>query len=142
LKMFSVFLLFCCYLPFKMGNPLHLKKLESPSLKDDLFRVWLKLAQWFCRSFKRPHPIFTCSWLSPLWRGPGPLFEQIWFSFTKRWFVWSLIEFGQLVLEMIYKKNSVYFYSFAIISPWRSAVPFAWTNLNPLHPSMICAKSG
>jgi hypothetical protein len=26
--------------------------------------------------FKWPHPIFTFLWLSPLWRGPGPLFVQ------------------------------------------------------------------
>jgi hypothetical protein len=35
----------------------------------------------------------------------------------------------------------MYFYSFTIISPWRRAIPFLWTNLNPLHPRMICAKS-
>jgi hypothetical protein len=28
-KKFSVFLLFCYYLPLERGNPLHLKKLES-----------------------------------------------------------------------------------------------------------------
>jgi hypothetical protein len=37
---------------------------------------------------------------------------------------------------------SVYFYSFAIISPWRRVIPFFWTNLNPLYPKIICAKSG
>jgi hypothetical protein len=35
-KIFSVFLLFCYYLPLKRGNPLHLNKLESPPPKDDL----------------------------------------------------------------------------------------------------------
>jgi hypothetical protein len=30
LKMFSVFLRFCYYLPFEMDNPLHLNKLETP----------------------------------------------------------------------------------------------------------------
>jgi hypothetical protein len=30
-----------------------------------------------------------------------------------------------------FKKISVYFYSFAIISPWRGTIPFVWTNLNP-----------
>jgi hypothetical protein len=25
--------------------------------------------------------------------------------------------------------------------PWRRGIPFLWTNLNPLHPRMICAKS-
>ena len=33
--------------------------------------------------FKWPNPIFTFLWLSPLWRGPGPLFEQTWISFTQ-----------------------------------------------------------
>jgi hypothetical protein len=51
LKMFSVFLLFHNYLPLERVNPLHLNKLESPSPKDDLCQVWLKLAQWFWRRF-------------------------------------------------------------------------------------------
>jgi hypothetical protein len=36
----------------------------------------------------------------------------------------------------------MYFYSFTIISPWRGAIQFLWTNLNPLHARMICAKFG
>jgi hypothetical protein len=32
------------------GYPLSLNKLESPSPKDDLCQVWLKLAQWFWRT--------------------------------------------------------------------------------------------
>jgi hypothetical protein len=49
LKIFSVFLLFCYHLPLEMGNPLHLNKLKSPTHKDDLCQVWLKLAHWFWR---------------------------------------------------------------------------------------------
>jgi hypothetical protein len=49
LKIFSVFLLFCYYLPLERGNPLHLNKLEFPAPKDDLCQVWLKLAQWLWR---------------------------------------------------------------------------------------------
>jgi hypothetical protein len=45
--------------------------------------------------------------------------------------------------EENFKKFSVYFYSFfAIISPCRKAIPIIWTNLKPLPPRMICAKSG
>jgi hypothetical protein len=44
-KIFSVFLLFCDYLPLEKSNPLHLNNLESPPPKDDLCQVWLKLAQ-------------------------------------------------------------------------------------------------
>ena len=36
----------------------------------------------------------------------------------------------------------MYFHYFAIISPWKRAGPFILTNLNPLHPIMLCAKFG
>ena len=36
----------------------------------------------------------------------------------------------------------MYFRNFVIISPWKRAGPFIWTNLNPLHPRMLCAKFG
>jgi hypothetical protein len=32
--------------------------------------------------FKWPHPIFTFLWLSPLWRRPGPLFQQTLITFN------------------------------------------------------------
>jgi hypothetical protein len=41
-----------------------------------------------------------------------------------------------------FKKFSVYFYSFTIISTWGKAIPFIWITLNPLPQTMICAKSG
>ena len=34
----------------------------------------------------------------------------------------------------------MYFHYFVIISPWKRAGPFIWTNLNPFHPRMLCAK--
>ena len=36
----------------------------------------------------------------------------------------------------------MYFHHFVIISPWKRAGSFIWTNLNPLHPRMLCAKFG
>jgi hypothetical protein len=48
-------------------------------------------------------PNFCILWLSPLSRGPGPLFQQFRIPFTQEWFVPSLIEICQLVLE---KKTS------------------------------------
>jgi hypothetical protein len=72
-KNFSIFLLFCYYLPLERDNSLHLNKLESPHPKDDLCQVWLKLAQWFRRRRFLNDPI---PFLSPLRRRPGPLFEQ------------------------------------------------------------------
>ena len=41
------FLLFRIYLPLEKGGALHLNKLKSPSPKDALCEVWLKLDQWF-----------------------------------------------------------------------------------------------
>ena len=35
-----------------------------------------------------------------------------------------------------------FFRYFLIISPWKRVGPFFWTNLNPLHPRMLCAKFG
>jgi hypothetical protein len=49
LNIFSAFSLFRYYIPLEKGYPLHLNKLESPSPKDDVYQVWLKLAQWFWR---------------------------------------------------------------------------------------------
>ena len=37
---------------------------------------------------------------------------------------------------------SMYFRYFIIISPWKRALLFIWTNLSSLHPGMLCAKSG
>ena len=38
--------------------------------------------------------------------------------------------------------SSMYFHYFVIISPWKRAGPFIWTNMNPLYPRMLCAKFG
>jgi hypothetical protein len=59
LKKFSVFLLFCDYLPLEKGQSPLFEQFRIPSPKDDLNQVWLKLAQWFwtrsrkCKSFSR-----------------------------------------------------------------------------------------
>ena len=50
LNFVNVFTLFRNYLPLEKGRILHLNKLESPSSKDALCQVWLKLALWFWRS--------------------------------------------------------------------------------------------
>ena len=38
--------------------------------------------------------------------------------------------------------SSMCLHYFVIISPWKRAGPFNWTNMNPLHPRMLCAKFG
>ena len=55
-----------------------LNNLESPSPKDALWQVWLKLAQWFWRrqslNFVKVYLLF-CK-LFPRGKGQGPSFEQ------------------------------------------------------------------
>jgi hypothetical protein len=43
LNIFSVILLVCYYLPLEKGYPLHLNKFASPSPKDDVCQVRLKI---------------------------------------------------------------------------------------------------
>ena len=70
-------------------------------------------------------------------------FEQNWIPFTQGCFVPSLVEIGSVVLEKkISLISTMYFHYFVIISPWKRAGPFIWTNLYPLHPRMLCAKFG
>jgi hypothetical protein len=66
---------------------------RSPSFEE----TWIPYLQgWFVPSlvkigpvvlekkiFKWHHPIITVLLLSPLWREPGPLFEEIWIPFTQ-----------------------------------------------------------
>ena len=47
LNFVNVFSLFPNHLPLEKGGAHNLNKLESPSPKDALCQVWLKLAQWF-----------------------------------------------------------------------------------------------
>ena len=49
LKFVNVISLLPYYFPFEKGVALYLNKLESPSQKDALCQVWLKLAVWFLR---------------------------------------------------------------------------------------------
>ena len=87
--------------------------------------------------------IFAIYLLSPLGKEHGPSFEQIWVPFTERCFELSLVEIGSsVVLQKNFLIVSMYFHYFVIISPWKKAGPFIWTNLNPLHPGILCAKFG
>ena len=80
--------------------------------------------------------------ISP-WKRLGPWFEQIWIPYTQGWFMLSLVEIGLVVLEKkIFLNLSMYFCNFVIISPWKRAGSFIWTNLNSLYLRMLFAKFG
>jgi hypothetical protein len=145
-KIFQIFLcIFILLLLSPLGEEL------SPSFKD----TWiLSLQGWFVPSlvkigpvvlekkiFKWPH-FYIFVIISPLkrtwpfiWTNLNSLHSRI--ICTKFDWFWSS---GSG--EEDFSKFSVYFYSFAIISPLRGAITFLWTNLNSLDPRIICAKSG
>ena len=56
--------------------------------------------------------------------------------------VWICWNWPSGTREEDFKNSSMYFRYFLIISPWKKVEPFIWTNLNPLHPRMLCAKFG
>ena len=71
LHFFNVFSLFLNYLPLRKDVVLHLNKVESPSPKQALRIVWLKLAQWFwirwkCEKFTDRRQAIKKSHLSSL----------------------------------------------------------------------------
>jgi hypothetical protein len=77
-----------------------LKKLGFPLPKNNLYQVWLNLACWFSRRFKKKFQcIFTLLLLSPLGERLSPSFEQTWIPLTQWWFVPSLVKIGPVVLE-------------------------------------------
>ena len=78
-----------------------------------------------------------------LWEFIGSSFEQTWIPFNQGCFVPSLVEIDWVVLEKkILKFRQCIFTICVIISSWKRAGPFIWTNWNPLHSRMLCAKIG
>ena len=76
-KIFYITLMYFPYFviisPWKNGGPFIWKTIESPSPKDTLCQVWLKLAKWFCRRFINfPNILFTLLVSSPLGKGEWP----------------------------------------------------------------------
>ena len=61
------------FLPLEKRMTLHLDKLESPSLKNALCRVLLKLAHFFFLNIKC-QCILSISLFFPFWKGLGPPF--------------------------------------------------------------------
>jgi hypothetical protein len=70
-------------------------------------------------------------WLSPFWRGPGPLFIQFRIPFTQGWFIPSLIEISLLVLE----KNILKIFNvFLLFCYLEKGNPFHLNNLESPPP--------
>ena len=128
----NVFLLFRNYLPLEKSGALHLNKLSSPSPKDALCLVWLKLAQWFWRRFFNFVNVFSLFHNYFLLEKSGALHLNKLAPPSPKDALCQVEDF--LILSMYFR------YFLVIISPWKRAGPFFWTNLNPLFPRMLCAK--
>ena len=71
--------------------------------------------------------------------------EQTWIHFIQGYIVPNWLKLVQVFWGRIFFLiSSMYFCYFVIISPWKRAGPFIWTNLNSLHPRMFmyCVKFG
>ena len=92
---FWILSMYFCYFiiisPWKRAGCLHLYKLGSPSPKDVLCQVWLKLVQWFLRRFLNFVNVFLLFHnIISLWK--------TWIPFTKECIMPSLVEIGPVVL--------------------------------------------
>ena len=78
-KFVNVFSQFHNYLPLEKAGALHLNKLESPSFKDDMCQVWLKLAKQFPRRrfFKFVNVFSQFRNYLPLGKGKNPYLNKL-----------------------------------------------------------------
>ena len=126
----------CNYLPMKMGH-------EIPITKDVLCQVWLKLAQWCWRRI-----FLNFVSVSSLFRNHLTLKKDVGLHLNKcetpspQDASCRFVEIGIVVLEKIFKTSPMYFRCFVNFFPWKRAWFFIWTNLNILHPMMLCANFG
>ena len=90
---------------------------------NNLFKVWLKCAQWFWRRFSN----FINALLFFLFKYNLPLKRCVTFHWSHQ----------PKMISAKFGKNCpvvLYFYYCAIFSPWKGCEPFIWTNQNSLVP--------
>jgi hypothetical protein len=132
---FSVhFHTFAIISPWRGAIPPFFNKLESPSTKDDLCQVWLKLAQWFWRRrfLNDPTPfLHFCDYLP---------FEEDLALYLNKLVSPSpkddlyLIELCPVVLvKKIFFKNSMFFLLFPYYHPFEKDHPLEKGNPLPLN---------
>ena len=109
------FSLFRNNLLLEEGGALHLNKITQGCFLLSMVEFWRGIFWNLSMYF---HYFIV---ISP-WKREGPLIWTNWILFTKEWFVQSLIEIGQVVLEKKIFKN-VYFCNYVIISYWNRAGP-------------------
>ena len=110
-------------------NPLHPRIILSS--KIEIGPVFLKKIFWFCQW------IFAVSLLSFLRKGRHPSFEKIYIPFTQEYIIKFWLKMASGSEEIFFLVLSM---DFRHYHPLRRSWFFTWTNLNFLHPRMLCAK--
>ena len=74
----------------------------------------------------------------------GALFEQTWIPFTQGCFVQILVKIGQVVQKKDIFELRQCIFTISLLSRLENGHGFwfLWTNLNPIHPRMLCLKFG
>ena len=123
---------------------LHLNKLETPSPKYSLCQIWLKLAKRFWREdLLIPAMYFRYFVIIFPWLTAGPFVWTNLIPLHPSMSLWSnLVEIGKVVLDKRFFNFGNVFSLFRYYLPLVNGGPFIWTNLNPHHPRMLCAKFG
>ena len=122
----NVFSLFLNFLLLEKGRALHLNKIESPSPKDDLCQVWLKLAKWFWRKrFLNLVNVFSNfrNYL-PLEKGGALQLDKIESLSPEDALCQVWLKLGQWFWRRFSLISSMFFCFFIIISPWKRAGSF------------------
>ena len=123
----------------------HLEKLESPSPEDALCQVWLKIDPEVLEKkiFKFVKNVISLFRYYLHWKKVWPFIGKKLSPHHQRMhcamFGWNCLS-GSRSGEEDSLISTIYFHYFVIISPWKRAGPVIWTNLNPLHPKLHCAK--
>jgi hypothetical protein len=88
---------------------LHLKKLDFPSSKDNLYQVWLNII--LEKKILKKSVYFYSFAIISSWKRAIPFVwkkNPTWIPFTQVWFVPSLVKIGPVVLEKKSKMLKVY----------------------------------
>ena len=76
--------------------------------------------------------------LSPFWELNGPYLSNLKSLSPKD----ALCKLWLILAQWFWRRRFLNLINFVIISSWKRAWPFIWTNLNSLHPRMLCSKFG
>ena len=130
--------------PWNKLGALHLNKHISPSSKDALCQVWLKLNQWFWRrrflNFINVFSLFQNYLL--LEKGGVLHLNKLESLSPKDAWCQDWLKLAQWFWKRRFLNFVNVFSLFHNYLPLEKGGSFIWTNLNPLHPKMLYAKFG